>query len=339
MLTGQRSFKRRYDSGRPRRGATTGHRLDGPASRYAAATPAAARTLPRSRRKTRLRDIGEARVAIQHWLANPTTTSNLPTSLSEPRRASRLRTASVILAGAAVMMRQRWPLSTSRERPPEARLITTSLLPPDGALFDFPATRTFPALSPDGRHVVFGARSIDGKSRQLWLRPLTRPRPNRCRVPKRDVPFWSPDGRYVGFAVRNELKKIKRLRRPAVDPRGFRRSVARRQLDTARGHRLRRHRPRSIGAGPPRRRDYAHSDRDRGPTQKRPVSLVLARWPSLPLCLTSWNCCEICSWGASTNRIKQAKSWLRWARTRCIRGHLLYVRGNTLMAQPFDVHG
>ena len=78
-----------------------------------------------------------------------------------------------------------------------------------GAVFDFPATWTFPALSPDGRHVVFGARSIDGKSRQLWVRPLHSPTAEPLLGTEGGYfPFWSPDGLYVGFAVGNELKKI-----------------------------------------------------------------------------------------------------------------------------------
>ncbi len=66
-----------------------------------------------------------------------------------------------------------------------------------------------PRISPDGKLLAFSATSAGGKS-QIWLRPLEalEPRP----VPGTDGasfrPFWSPDSRFIGFVADGKLKKV-----------------------------------------------------------------------------------------------------------------------------------
>jgi serine/threonine protein kinase/Tol biopolymer transport system component len=71
------------------------------------------------------------------------------------------------------------------------------------------ATRiAVPTLSPDGRHLVFGAIT-EGKG-SLWLRPLgsltAQPLPGTEGV--LGTPFWSPDSRSIVFAAGGELRKL-----------------------------------------------------------------------------------------------------------------------------------
>ncbi|MBS1806957.1 MAG: protein kinase [Acidobacteria bacterium] len=65
-----------------------------------------------------------------------------------------------------------------------------------------------PELSPDGRHLVFGA-VVEGRS-SLWLRPLgsltAQPLPGTEGVS--GLPFWSPDSRSIGFSTGGELRKL-----------------------------------------------------------------------------------------------------------------------------------
>ncbi len=65
-----------------------------------------------------------------------------------------------------------------------------------------------PALSPDGRTVVFGARGR-GSGQRLWLRDLSdlsvRP---LAGTEDAAYPFWSPDGRSIGFFRGGFLKRL-----------------------------------------------------------------------------------------------------------------------------------
>jgi len=96
-----------------------------------------------------------------------------------------------------------------REKPPETPVVRSTILPPEknNFFFDYPISGA-PALSPDGRRLVFAARAEGGVS-TLWVRPLD----STTAQPLADTdngafPFWSPDGRFIGFGADGKLKKI-----------------------------------------------------------------------------------------------------------------------------------
>jgi Tol biopolymer transport system component/predicted Ser/Thr protein kinase len=62
------------------------------------------------------------------------------------------------------------------------------------------------AVSPDGRYVAIAA-AVNGK-RQLWLRPLDALQEPMAGTEDATLPFWSPDSRYIGFFAQGKLKKI-----------------------------------------------------------------------------------------------------------------------------------
>jgi serine/threonine protein kinase len=95
-----------------------------------------------------------------------------------------------------------------REKPPETPVVRSTILPPEknNFFFDYPISGA-PALSPDGRRLVFAARAEGGVSR-LWVRPLD----STTAQPLADTEngafsFWSPDGRSIGFGAEGKLKK------------------------------------------------------------------------------------------------------------------------------------
>ncbi len=94
------------------------------------------------------------------------------------------------------------------EAPPPQPVLSTTLLPPENAEFDFNGAYPLPAISPDGTRIVFGARQKGGRT-QLWLRRLdsqiAQPLPGTENAA---VPFWSPDSRWIAFGQENKLKKI-----------------------------------------------------------------------------------------------------------------------------------
>jgi eukaryotic-like serine/threonine-protein kinase len=95
-------------------------------------------------------------------------------------------------------------------------VVRSSILPPAGTSFVtmLPSSGP-PVLSPDGTRLAFTAR--DEKSRVLlYVRPLTsltaQPLPG---TEDASYPFWSPDSREVGFFVPGKLKRISASGGPA----------------------------------------------------------------------------------------------------------------------------
>jgi Tol biopolymer transport system component len=103
-------------------------------------------------------------------------------------------TATLIAAVLAIPALQRL-----RETPtPETRLDVVTPATDDPASF---------ALSPDGRQIVFVAKS-DGAAR-LWLRSLGKATAQPLAGTEGAAyPFWSPDSRSIGFFAQNSLKRL-----------------------------------------------------------------------------------------------------------------------------------
>jgi serine/threonine protein kinase len=148
--------------------------------------------------KTRLRDIGEARVVI----ANPGQESEPPTVLVRRSRAlpwALAATAALAIVAAAlgvVAYLPRTPLSQAVQK--------FSVLPPANATID----RISLELAPDGHAVAFIATSAEGH-RLLWVRSFDA-RSARPLQGTDDAqsPFWSPDSRSLGFFAQKKLKRI-----------------------------------------------------------------------------------------------------------------------------------
>jgi eukaryotic-like serine/threonine-protein kinase len=92
---------------------------------------------------------------------------------------------------------------------PTARVVSSTLLPPQGAEFAFTdGPLALPALSPDGNSLVFGVKTRDGKH-QLALRRLDSPDAQPLPGTEGAIfPFWSPDSRWIGFGQEKTLLKI-----------------------------------------------------------------------------------------------------------------------------------
>jgi predicted Ser/Thr protein kinase len=148
---------------------------------------------------TRLHDIADAKLLLDGEVAS-----------SAPSR-SRFGKAGWVAAGAATIIAGAVSVLHFREKPPETPLARFTIRLPEKTTFI-----DGPALSGDGRRLVFTARSEDGSFR-LWVRSLdaTTAQP-LAGAEGGNYPFWSPDGRSIGFAAGGKLKKIDFSGGPAV---------------------------------------------------------------------------------------------------------------------------
>ena len=158
--------------------------------------------------RQRLRDVGEARIAIERM-------SDAPAEPVAAQGRSRERfwvAVAVIAAVAALAFAFLYFRGTPRESP----ILRATVLPPDNATLDFTQGLGLPALSPDGKRIVFGAQMADGKIPltvrsldALTAQPLV-------GTDGASFPFWSPDSRFIAFFADGKLKKIDASGGPAL---------------------------------------------------------------------------------------------------------------------------
>jgi serine/threonine-protein kinase len=153
----------------------------------------------------RLRDIGEARIAIEEVLAGTTqgTAAAQSSYLAAPLWRRALPWAFGILLALVVGVGV-WEL---HPRPEAAQIVHFSFSPPEGASLVFRFGSTPLAISRDGTKVVFLARH--GGTPQLYVRRMDRLESEPLAgTDNGDNPFFSPDGKWVGFFADGKLKKV-----------------------------------------------------------------------------------------------------------------------------------
>ena len=172
--------------------------------RLPAGTPAAIRILAQrcldKDPQQRLRDIGEARIAIERTLAGEPEESEPPAPASRtPKLPWALAAVSVLVSvGFGVLY---WRAARPVERP----LVRLSVdLGPDAVA----GPRITAAISPDGRRLAFVERDAEGKE-LLATRLLDQPKAVLLAGTEgASDPFFSPEGDWIGFFASGKLKKI-----------------------------------------------------------------------------------------------------------------------------------
>ena len=120
-------------------------------------------------------------------------------------KSSFRRAAPWLVAAAAVVLLTIVIVANFRKTAPAQQTIRFTVFPPEKTTF---APTDFPALSPDGDRLAFTATRSDGK-RLLYVRTLdsltARPLAGSEGA---FMPFWSPDSRSIAFFAEGKLKKI-----------------------------------------------------------------------------------------------------------------------------------
>ena len=158
----------------------------------------------------RLRDIGDAMALLEEA---PAQVSAAAVAAPSP---SRFGKAPWIIAALALLAAGALAFVHFRETPPIVETVRfRDALPPNGSF----TITGLSALSPDGRKLAFSASGADGVPR-VWVRSMdsldAQPLPGSETAPVLIVLFWSPDSRYIGFQGEGKLKKIDTAGGPAL---------------------------------------------------------------------------------------------------------------------------
>jgi serine/threonine protein kinase len=154
-------------------------------------------------RKQRLQAIGDARIAIEEYLANPAGTTEPETAAITGRHGPREKLAwciAIVFVVATAVLSVKGILDFRKARVEEPEIRFEVITPPT-------SDPTGLTLSPDGRLLAFVA-SAEGQPR-LWLRPLdsAAAQPLAGTEGATD-PFWSPDSQSIGFFAGDKLRRI-----------------------------------------------------------------------------------------------------------------------------------
>ncbi len=152
--------------------------------------------------KTRLRDIGEARVAIGKYLAGPE--GKLET-VRQPQTRLAWGVALGMLALAAIAAFGWWRAARFTGTSSEQSLMRFDLdLGADAIAGPLITT----AISPDGTRLAYILKGPNGKA-QLAIRALDQAQPTLLAGTENATgPFFSPDSRWIGFFADGNMKKI-----------------------------------------------------------------------------------------------------------------------------------
>ncbi len=161
-------------------------------------------------RNTRLRDIGEARIALSpEGLAGASDLAVGSPAVTPVVDRKRERVAWAVAALALVgLAASFWILSGNKTgaRAPEIR---ASIIPPEGQRFGTGSNSAGGlSLSPDGTKLTFVASTGSGRP-ALYLRSLGAEVAMRLAGTEgATYPFWSPDSRQIAFFADGKLKKL-----------------------------------------------------------------------------------------------------------------------------------
>jgi Tol biopolymer transport system component len=189
------------------------------------------------------------------------------------------------------------------------------------------------AVSPDGRRIAFVGRNADGKS-EVWLRAVDTVAPQPVVGTDGAVaPFWSPDSRFLGFFADGMLKKVNisggspQTLCAASSNRGGTWSRSGIIVFTSAGGPLQK--VSESGGVPTAATTLAPNERD----HRSPSFLSDSRHfvyyanPTGKIYVGSVDATDRTSLFDSVDAQNVVES----------KGHLLFLRGTTLFAQPFDV--
>ena len=163
----------------------------------------------------RLRDIGEAKLALETGHAIPsssgaTLTSGIasaPAAVVPSRRPWAWIAAAALLGAAAIGFASTSTLWQHRQPASTGPSLELAIAPPDDAEFQIGSNSGNVILSPDGSQIAFIAAT--SKATTIWVRSLAKDDARALSgTDGASNPFWSPNGRRIGFFALGKLRTI-----------------------------------------------------------------------------------------------------------------------------------
>ncbi|HUS20359.1 MAG TPA: protein kinase, partial [Terriglobales bacterium] len=140
------------------------------------------------------------------WISQTSSSAKaMSPGIKRKKYQSWMTMAGVALAAVIVTALALWMLGAGRS----GDVVQTFLLPPEGGQFIFTGQGAGPpVISPDGTKVVFQASAPEGK-RLLWVRAIRSLVPLPISGTESGMyPFWSPDSKEIGFFQGGKLKRV-----------------------------------------------------------------------------------------------------------------------------------
>ena len=168
--------------------------------------------------KTRLRDIGEARVELARLESSAADPADAVPSIAatpNPRRALPWIAVGLI-AGLVIATAAAWAIVHSAPEP-KTQPMRFAFVPSAALPISTNTSDRVLAISPDGTHVAYSAAFREGFFGGLVVRAIDRldAEPLSGIVGVR-APFFSPDGKWIGFFQAAEIKKVSITGGPAI---------------------------------------------------------------------------------------------------------------------------
>jgi Tol biopolymer transport system component len=154
--------------------------------------------------KRRMQAIGDVRVLLEEWLENPeieySEASAIDIAGSRQPRWKQLLPWVVVTVLAVGLLTTVWPRAEQEDPAPIVRF---QIVAPESLTSAGP-----PTISPDGRSIAYNATDENGAT-QIWLRAMDDLEAHPLAgTDGSGRPFWSPDSRYLGFVAGGKLKKV-----------------------------------------------------------------------------------------------------------------------------------
>ena len=138
------------------------------------------------------------------WMAGSSAVPAVQAPATRPPR-SRREILTAITASALLVALVTLGAIHFREVPEKPRAIRFHVALPENLVF---RSFDFPVVSPDGERIVFSVGTSPGTPAGLWVRSLNSLTAQPLAGASGLFPFWSPDGRAVGFFSQGKLLRV-----------------------------------------------------------------------------------------------------------------------------------